>query len=66
VYDAMPARYARGMIAVCCHSADGFKTAAHRACDRLRARYSNRERAYIMPPSKFRRLPEMIASDATR
>lgn len=51
-----PARYAKGMQAVRCPSTDGYKTRAARLAEHLRARYSNRERAYIMSPTKAARL----------
>lgn len=56
------AKYAKGMMAVCIQSAaDGFKTSAHRIiADNLKCRYSNRERAYIAPPSKVAKFKALI------
>jgi hypothetical protein len=51
-----PARYAKDMFAVRCPPFSGFKTRAGRLCDHLKARYSNREHAYIMSPAKAEKL----------
>jgi hypothetical protein len=48
-YTINPARYAKGMMAVRCPSADAYKTrAAYLAEYFARDRYSGRENAYIM------------------
>jgi len=47
-----PARYAKGKIAVRCPpNGTGWKTRAARIASAVSARYSNREKAYIMSPS---------------
>lgn len=50
------ARYAKGQIAVHCTSPDGYKTRGMRLCEHLKARWSNRERRYIMSPAKAEKL----------
>lgn len=50
------ARYARGMKAVSCPSPDGYKTRAARLAEVLKGRYSGRENAYILSPSKVDKL----------
>jgi len=55
-----PARYAKGQMAARCPSSDGYKTRAGRLAEHLRGRYSNREGAYILSPSKARRLLELF------
>lgn len=56
------ARYAKGMCAVYCPSPDGYKTRAARLCGHLKARYSGRERAYIMSPAKVAKLTALFQS----
>lgn len=53
------ARNAKGMLAVRCPSSTGFKTRAARLCEGLRARWTNRDSAYILSPSKVRRLTKL-------
>lgn len=55
------ARYAKDSIAVRCRSQGMFKTREMRLCDGLRGRWSNREKAYILPASKEARLRQLIA-----
>ena len=63
-----PARYVKRQFAVSCPSdSSGFKTRAMRLCDHLKARYSRRERAYIMSGTKVEKLKRLYAAgyDAT-
>ena len=63
-FEIKKARYAKGMIAVHCESdGSGWKTRAMRLCSALNARWSNRERAYIMSPSKAKRLLDLWRAD---
>lgn len=68
-YTIAPARYAgrwngKPQMAVRCISdGSGWKTRAMRICDELKARYSNRENAYIMSPTKAKKFVELF--DAT-
>lgn len=56
-YTITKARYAKGQMAVHCQSnGSGFKTRAMRLCEALRGRYSGREDAYIMSPTKATKL----------
>lgn len=55
-----PARYAKGMMAVSCPSPDGFKTRAARLAEYLKGRYTHRERAYILSPTKARKLLDLF------
>lgn len=55
-----PARYSKGNVAVRTQSPDGYKTRAARLADHLRGRYSNREHAYIMSPSKAKKLKTLF------
>jgi len=51
-YTVNKARYAKGMMAVCCEKESGWKTRAMRLAEYFsRNRYSGRENAYIMSPS---------------
>lgn len=56
------ARYARNMMAVHCPSNDGFKSRAACLAEALRGRYSGREGAYIMSPTKAERLRNLYAA----
>jgi hypothetical protein len=59
-----PARYAKGKMAVFCASnGTGLKTRAMRLCDAVSARYSHRERAYIMSPTAAKRVLELYRAD---
>ena len=58
-YTITDARYAKNAIAVRCPSDDGYKTRAGRLCDYLRARWSNREKAYIMAATKRKRFEQL-------
>ncbi|KFL31722.1 hypothetical protein JP75_06515 [Devosia riboflavina] len=61
-YSVSPARYAKGMLAVKCPSPNGYKTRAARLIgDGLKCRWSNRERAYIVPPTKLARFEVLFA-----
>jgi hypothetical protein len=57
-FTVRPARYAgryngKPQVAVHCESdGSGYKTRAMRLCSALNGRWSNRERAYIMSPTK--------------
>lgn len=51
------AQYAKGMIAVSCPSnGTGLKTRAASIASALNARWSNREKSYIMSPAKAQKL----------
>lgn len=57
------ARYAKGMMALVTHDGvDMFKGRAARLADYLNARYSNRERAYILSPAKVEKLRNLYAA----
>jgi hypothetical protein len=61
------ARYAKGKMAVHCPSdGSGIKTRAMRLCSAVSARWSNREKAYIMSPSAAERVKSLYeaGSDA--
>lgn len=57
-----PAKYAKNQIAVRCVSLDGFKSRASRLAEGLNGRWSNREKAFIMSPSKVEKLKSMLSS----
>lgn len=61
------ARYAKGMMLVRCPSVDGFKSRASYLASALRGRWTNRERGYVMSPSKAARLVQLYEAgwDAT-
>jgi hypothetical protein len=64
-YTIVPARYSKGNLAVSTPSSDGFKTRAARLVgDHLRGRWTNRERAYIVSPSKAKRFIALYESGA--
>ncbi len=50
-YHRSNARYAKGMQALTAPAPDGFKTTAAVILSQMNARWSNRERAYIVSPS---------------
>jgi hypothetical protein len=55
-----PARYAKGKVAVRIPASDsGFKTRGAHLADALGAKWSNRERAYIMSPARAEKLVTM-------
>lgn len=57
------ARYAKGQVAVHIKSDDtGYKHRGHRLVDHLNARYTHRERAYILSPTKSKKLKELYES----
>jgi hypothetical protein len=61
-YTITTARYARNSVAIRpVSNGTGFKTRAHRLCDHLRARWSNRENAYITSPTKAARFEQLYA-----
>jgi len=60
-FSVTPARYAKGMLAVRCPSPNGYKTRAARLIgDGLNCRWSNRERAYIVSPTKLARFETLF------
>lgn len=62
-YTIERARYAKNSVAVRVHdNSDGMKGRCARLCDALKARYSNRERAYIMSVSKGEKFKALHAS----
>lgn len=64
-YTITPAWYAKNSVAVRPRdSIDDMKGRASRLCCALNARWSNRERAYIMSVSKGRRFEALYASGA--
>lgn len=57
------ARYAKGMVALRVHdSVGGFMGRAARLAQALKGRWSGREHAYILSPSKLRRFEELYAA----
>jgi hypothetical protein len=63
-YTIGPARYAKKSVAVRTVTSDGFKGRACRLCSALNARWSNRERAYIMSEAKGRKFEALFAAGA--
>lgn len=60
-YSITNARYAKKSIAVHCKSdGSGFKTLAMHATESIGGRWSNREKAYILPASKEARLRQLL------
>ena len=55
-----PARYAKGQCALVSGSAGGYKTDVSWLADGQRSRWSNRERAYILSPSKALRIAKLL------
>lgn len=53
------ARYAKGQVLVRIPNTSGFKTRAERLAGALRGRWSNRERGYVMSPTKAKRLEKL-------
>ena len=52
-YEIKPARYARGQMLVVCRSdGSGWKTRAMALCEALNGRWTNREKGYVMSPTK--------------
>lgn len=65
-FTVAPARYAKNAVAVRVHErGDGLKGEIGCLCTHLAARYSGRERAYIMSPAKARRLIRLHAEGWT-
>lgn len=61
-YVVSNARYAKGQMAVrVTADGSGLKNRADRLLGALRVRYSNRERAHIIPPSKLRKFEKLYA-----
>ena len=65
-YSIAPARYAgrwngKPQMAIHCPSPDGLKTRAARLVEGLRGRYSGRERAYIVSPTKAAKFERLYA-----
>lgn len=60
-YTTAPARYSKNAIAVRCESAGGWMTRAMRLCEALKGRYSHRENAYIVSPTKAQKLARLFA-----
>ena len=59
-FEAKPARYAKGQVAIHAKSDDsGFKTRAMRLAEGVGGRWSNREKAYIMSQSKADKLKDL-------
>ena len=62
-FQVSEARYAQSMMLVRVTSdSSGVMTRAARLCRALRARYTNRERGYVMSPRKVERLRELYAA----
>jgi hypothetical protein len=55
-----PARYAKGQCSLVSESAGGYKTDVSWLAEGQRARWSNRERAYILSPSKALRISRLL------
>ena len=51
-----PAAHAKGQCALTADSVDGFKSKPHYLAEAENARYSNRDKAYIMSPAKARHI----------
>ena len=67
-FTTAPARYARGMVAVHpIRTGTGYASRASLLCRHLNARWSGREGAYIMSPTKAAKLERLFAEgyDAT-
>ena len=59
-FTVCPARYAKGQMAVHCQSNGmGTKTRAMRLCCAFKARWTNREHAYILSPTKTAKLQSL-------
>ena len=58
-YTQEPARYAKNCIAVKVGSDGGYKIPAGYLADAVGARYSHRERAYIMRAPQFKRYAKL-------
>ena len=58
-YTQEPARYAKNCIAVRTLDGSGYKTPAGYLADAVGARYSHRERAYIMRAPQFKRYAKL-------
>lgn len=62
-YSITSARYAKKSIAVFCRSdGSGFKTREMRVVEAVGGRWSNREKAYILPAGRETRLRQLIAA----
>ena len=62
-YEIRPARYAHGQMLVTCRSdGTGWKTRAMALCGALNGRWTNRERGYIMSPTKAAKFEKMYAA----
>jgi hypothetical protein len=55
-----PARYAHGQCALSYDSAGGYKTDVSWLAEGQKARWSNRDRAYILSPSKAQRITKLL------
>jgi hypothetical protein len=55
-----PARYAHGQCALSYDSSGGYKTDVCWLAEGQRARWSNRDRAYILSPSKALRITKLL------
>jgi len=66
-YTISDARYAKGQKSVHCISDGGFKTRAMRLLCALNGRYSDREKAYIVSPTKAAKFEKLFSEgwDAT-
>lgn len=64
-YTSQPARYAKNCIAVSCPSNDMFISAAALLARDVHARYSHREKAYIMTPGQFKRFEALVKGKAS-
>jgi hypothetical protein len=61
-YTIGEAKYAKGMMAVRCPGKDGWMTRAGRLAQSLaRGRYTHREGAYIMSPTRARKFETLYA-----
>lgn len=64
-YSAEAARYAKGCVAVTAPGRNGWKSEAGYLLEALNARYSGRERAYIVSASKFKKFEKLFAEGWT-
>lgn len=61
-YTVTPARYSKGMMLVRVEAdGSGMMNRAMRLCCALNARWTNRERGYVMSPKKVERLAKLLA-----
>lgn len=60
-YDVHHARYANGQHLVCPVNTDGIKGRVERLLCALNCRWTNRERGFVVSPSKLKRFEQLYA-----